>query len=111
MAIDLLAIALEFLARYGLLAVFILLVLDGALLLPVLPGEIIMIMAVTQYANDLQDLVLLVGVATAAAMVGSLMLFGVSRAGYYAWLGSEPTARARADEEPTTRIEATHKSL
>lgn len=36
--------------------------------------------------------------------------FGVSRAGYYAWLGREPSARARADAELTTRIEAIHKA-
>jgi putative transposase len=36
--------------------------------------------------------------------------FGVSRSGYYAWLGREPSARARADAELTTRIEAIHKA-
>lgn len=37
-------------------------------------------------------------------------LFGVSRAGYYAWLGREPSARSRADTHLTTRIKAIHKA-
>ncbi len=35
--------------------------------------------------------------------------FGVSRAGYYAWLGREPSARCRADAELSVRIKAIHK--
>ena len=37
-------------------------------------------------------------------------LFGVSRTGYYAWLGREPSARSRADTHLTTRIKAIHKA-
>lgn len=36
--------------------------------------------------------------------------FGVSRAGYYAWLGREPSARCRADAELSDRIKAIHKA-
>ena len=36
--------------------------------------------------------------------------FGVSRAGYYAWLGREPSARSRADAQLVTRIKAIHKA-
>ena len=35
--------------------------------------------------------------------------FGVSRAGYYAWFGREPSARSRADAELAARIKAIHK--
>ena len=35
--------------------------------------------------------------------------FGVSRAGYYAWVGREPSARCRADAELSVRIKAIHK--
>lgn len=77
----LLETALSFLDQYGLVAVFVLLVLDGAMLLPVLPGEVVMILAVARYAREPSDLILLIVVATAAAMVGSLMLYGVARAG------------------------------
>lgn len=81
MVFDLLGPTLEFIAQYGLIAIFVLLVLDGAMLMPVLPGEIIMIMAVTAYADTYGDLVFLVALATAAAVVGSLMLYGVARGG------------------------------
>lgn len=81
MAVDLLPILLEFFAEYGLYAMFILLVLDGAMLMPVLPGEAVMIMAVSQYGHSMADLVLLIGIATAAAIVGSLLLYGISRVG------------------------------
>ena len=36
--------------------------------------------------------------------------FGVSRAGYYAWLGRAPSARFHADAELTARIRAIHKT-
>jgi putative transposase len=36
--------------------------------------------------------------------------FGVSRSGYYAWLGREPSARCRADAELAARIDAVHKA-
>lgn len=36
--------------------------------------------------------------------------FGVSRAGYYAWLKREPSARAHADVALTRRIETIHKA-
>jgi hypothetical protein len=35
--------------------------------------------------------------------------FGVSRAGYYAWLARQPSARSRADADLTVRIKAIHK--
>lgn len=81
MVFDLLGPTLDFIAQYGLIAIFILLVLDGAMLMPVLPGEIIMIMAVTAYADTYGDLVFLVALATAAAVVGSLLLYGIARGG------------------------------
>ncbi len=81
MVFDLLGPTLEFIAQYGLIAIFILLVLDGAMLMPVLPGEIIMIMAVATYADTWGDLVFLVALATAAAVLGSLLLYGIARGG------------------------------
>ncbi len=36
--------------------------------------------------------------------------FGVSRAGYYAWLGREPSARSIADVVLTVRIKAIHRN-
>jgi putative transposase len=36
--------------------------------------------------------------------------FGVSRGGYYAWLGRQPSARSRADADLTVRIKAIHRA-
>lgn len=78
---DILPLLLDFFEQYGLVAMFILLVLDGAMLIPVLPGEAVMIMAVTQFAHSVGDLVLLVAIATAAAILGALLLYGIARVG------------------------------
>ncbi len=81
MAVDVVEIALDFIAAYGLIAMFILLVLDGALLLPVFPGEIVLIMAVAAYAHDPAGLMMLIVLTTAAGLTGSLLLYGVTRGG------------------------------
>jgi membrane protein DedA with SNARE-associated domain len=73
--------ALAFIDSYALLAVFILLVLDGAMLLPVFPGEIVMILAVARYADDPASLALVIVVATAASLVGSMILYAIMRGG------------------------------
>lgn len=75
--VDVMQYALEFMAVYGLLAVFILLVLDGAALLPAFPGEVVLIIAVHQYAHDLPGLALVFLVAVSAAMVGSFIVYGL----------------------------------
>ncbi len=36
--------------------------------------------------------------------------FGVSRAGYYAWLGRGPSARSRADARLAARIKTIHEA-
>jgi membrane protein DedA with SNARE-associated domain len=79
--VDIVDLALRFMAEYGLVAIFILLVLDGALLLPVFPGEIVLIMAVGAYAHSTGDLVFLIVLTTAAGLLGSLLLYGVTRGG------------------------------
>ncbi len=81
MAPDIGALALGFIEQYGLLAMFILLVLDSALLLPVFPGEIVLIMAVATYGTDPSGLLMLIVLATTAALVGSLLLYAVLRGG------------------------------
>ncbi len=81
MAVDVVSIALGFIEQYGLIAIFILLVLDGALLLPVFPGELVLIMAVATYATDPGGLMMLVALSTAAAILGSLLLYAITRGG------------------------------
>jgi membrane protein DedA with SNARE-associated domain len=78
---DVLPYLLEFFEQYGLVAMFILLVLDGAMLIPVLPGEAVMIMAVTQHADNLRELAFIIALATAAGILGSLILYTISRVG------------------------------
>lgn len=84
--------ALQFIADYGLLAVFVLLVLDNAMLLPVFPGEIVLIMAVGAFATDPGMLILLIALTTVAGVLGSLLLYGICRSGgsrlveKYPWL-------------------------
>lgn len=81
MAVDVVGIALDFIASYGLVAIFVLLVLDAAMLLPVFPGEVVLVMAVAAYATDYSGLVFLVGLTTLAGLVGSLLLYGIMRGG------------------------------
>jgi len=81
MAIDVLPYVLDFFARYGLIAMFVLLLIDGAMINPLIPGEAVMIMAVSQLAETLQDVAVLVGIASAAAVLGAVMLYAVSRVG------------------------------
>lgn len=81
MAAGVVGIALDFLAAYGLVAVFVLLVLDAAMLLPVFPGEAVLVMAVAAYAHDYPSLLFLVGLTTVAALLGSLLLYGIMRGG------------------------------
>lgn len=78
---DVVSLALGFIASYGLAAIFVLLVLDAAMLLPVFPGEVVLVMAVAAYAHDLPSLVLLIGLTTAAGLLGSLLLYGIMRGG------------------------------
>ena len=78
---DIVEAALGFIAAYGLVAIFILLVLDAAMLLPVFPGEVVLVMAVARYAHDLADLTFLVVLTAAAGLLGSLILYGITRGG------------------------------
>jgi membrane protein DedA with SNARE-associated domain len=80
-AVDVVGIALDFIAHYGLVAMFVLLVLDAAMLLPVFPGEIVLVMAVAAYATDYPSLLFLVALTTAAGLLGSLLLYGIMRGG------------------------------
>ncbi|MHB1262459.1 MAG: DedA family protein [Thermoplasmatota archaeon] len=81
MAVDVVGIALDFIASYGLAAIFVLLALDAAMLLPVFPGEIVLVMAVATYAPDLPSLLFLIGLTTLASLLGSLLLYGIMRGG------------------------------
>jgi membrane protein DedA with SNARE-associated domain len=81
MAVDVVGTALDLIASYGLVAIFVLLVLDAAMLLPVFPGEVVLVMAVAAYATDYPSLLFLIGLTTLAGLLGSLLLYGIMRGG------------------------------
>lgn len=72
---------LDLIDEFGLLALFVFLVLDAAMLLPLVPGELLLILAATRFATDRATLAFVVVVATAAATLGNLLLYGIARGG------------------------------
>lgn len=78
--VDFMAYAMDFIQVAGLLAVFILLVLDGAMLLPAVPGEVVLIIAVAVWGDTIGGLIQVFLIAVAAAMVGALLIYGIGRA-------------------------------
>ena len=78
---DIAGLALQFIEDYGLYAIFVLLIMDGALMLPVFPGELVMVMAVAAYATDPASLVFLILLTSAAGLLGSLILYAITRGG------------------------------
>lgn len=78
---DIVGLALEFIAAYGLIAIFVLLVMDGALMLPVFPGELVLIMAVAAHADDMAGLLFIIALTSAAGLLGSIILYGITRGG------------------------------
>lgn len=81
MVTDLVAPILDLVARYGLRAIFVLLVLDAAMLLPLVPGELLLIYLATRYAHDAFSLALFVLFGAVAATLGNLLLYGIARGG------------------------------
>lgn len=75
--VDVMSYALEFIGSAGLVAVFILLVLDSAMLLPAVPGEVVLIIAVALWGDDPLGLMLVLAIAVAAGMVGALLVYAV----------------------------------
>ncbi len=81
MPIDILPWILELFNQYGLYAMFLLLMIDGAMLNPILPGEAVMILAVRQHAHTTTDLAFLIGLATLAGILGTIILYTLARIG------------------------------
>lgn len=78
---DLTSPILDLVAEYGLIAIFVFLILDAAMLLPLFPGELLLILAIGWYAHDPWTLAIVVLMATAAATLGSFLLYGIARGG------------------------------
>lgn len=67
--------------QYGLLAIFVALVLDSAMILPFVPGELLLVIAVNRMAPDPVSLVFVILVCTAGTVAGSFLLFLVGKYG------------------------------
>jgi Uncharacterized membrane-associated protein len=73
--------AKELLEQYGVLAVFVAFVLEGAMLLRFAPNESIVPLAVLGLADSTADVALIVAVAVVGATIGQTALFLVARRG------------------------------
>ncbi len=72
---------LQLIDQYGLFAVFFALILDSAMILPFVPGELILTLAVKRFATSWPALIFVVIVATAGTVVGSFLLFLIAKYG------------------------------
>jgi membrane protein DedA with SNARE-associated domain len=81
---------LQWVNEYGLLAVFVALVLDSAMILPFVPGELILALAVKQFATDPFTLGVVVLVATAGTVGGSFLLFLLAKYGGRTFVMNHP---------------------
>jgi membrane protein DedA with SNARE-associated domain len=73
--------ARSLLEQYGLAAVFVVFVLEGAMLLVFAPNESVVPLAVLGLADSAADVAAIVAVAVAGATVGQTALFAVARRG------------------------------
>lgn len=81
MVIDPTGPLLEFLADYGLVALIVILFLDSSMLLPFVPGELMLVVGTRQLATDRPTLVVAILAATLGTTLGSLALYGIARGG------------------------------
>lgn len=81
MAFDLTGPLLEFLAAYGLVALILILFLDSSMLLPLVPGELMLVVGTNQLAHDRPSLIVAILAATIGTTLGSLALYGIARGG------------------------------
>jgi|GEM_PF-1584548 len=79
MVTDFVGLIQGFLDSYGLLAVFVLLTLDSAMLLPLFPGEVLLVIAANRWGQTPVMLGLVIVVASAAATLGNLLVYGIAR--------------------------------
>lgn len=75
--VDVMSYALEFIQAAGLVAVFVLIVLDSAMLAPGFPAEVIVIIAIAQWGTDAAGLLLVFAIAVLGSLVGALLLWAI----------------------------------
>src|SRR5687767_8615598 len=79
MVVDFAGPILDLLDQYGLFALFVLLMLDAAMLLPLVPGEVLLVMAAAKYGTNPFALGLVIAIASVAATTGNLLMYGIAR--------------------------------
>lgn len=71
----------ELVLEYGLIALFVVLTLDSAMVLPFVPGELLLVLAAQRMASSYYELGVAVLVATAGTTFGSFLLYLLARYG------------------------------
>lgn len=90
MITDLVQPILHLVDTYGLPALFVFLMLDAAMMLPLFPGELLLILAVNRFAHDQASLAVLAVLASLAATAGNLLLYSVARLGGHGFALAHP---------------------
>ena len=91
------ALVRSLLDRYGLAALFAILILEGAMLLYFAPSEALVPLGVTLLADSLPEVVVVVLVAVAGATVGQFALFTLAKRGGREYLLERPWFRVGED--------------
>ena len=91
------ALLQEWLAKYGLLALFLVLILEGAMLLYFAPSESLVPLGVTLLADSTVGYVVVIAVAVVGATIGQYALFALAKRGGREYLLSKPWFRIGED--------------
>jgi membrane protein DedA with SNARE-associated domain len=89
-AADIVAWVFQFVADNGLFALVFVVALDSSMLLPIIPGELLLVAAVQQFAPDRAHLFLTIMAATIGATLGSVALYAVARWGGRGFIERHP---------------------
>ena len=87
----------QWLARYGLLALFLVLILEGAMLLYFAPSESLVPLGVTLLADSVTGYAVVILVAVVGATIGQYALFSLAKRGGREYLLAKPWFRISED--------------
>lgn len=94
--------------QYGLFAIFFGLILDSAMILPFVPGELLLVLAVNEHATNPATLLFVVLVCTAGTVVGSFLLFLLAKYGGRKFIMNHPKLFLM-DAEKRDKLERTFR--
>ena len=97
------ALLQAWLAKYGLLALFLVLILEGAMLLYFAPSESLVPLGVTLLADSTTGYVVVIAVAVVGATIGQYALFALAKRGGREYLLAKPWFRV--SEESLDRFD------